>query len=174
MRRLKGPRGRGHSIGHVMSTITWLSPRRFSLRFISPKESSHRVPRPNGTPKACTPITNYSTTYFSRALHASRAPVVHGDNNIGEMNKMDDVVTQKIWVATNRGNVSLQGNPDISFSLHCCFLMYAFYVATTRPSEFTTVVSVLWLGPAWGGRSGQGTTDPAVVRHIWGKIWAED
>ena len=41
-------------------------------------------------------------------------------------------------------------------------------------SEFTTVVSVLWLGPEWVGRSGQSTTDPAVVRHIWGKIRAED
>ena len=43
-----------------------------------------------------------------------------------------------------------------------------------RLSEFTTVVSVLWLGPEWVGRSGQSTTDPAVVRHIWGKIRAED
>ena len=29
--------------------------------------------------------------------------------------------------------------------------------------EFTTVVSVLWLGPEWVGPSGQSTTDPAVV-----------
>ena len=31
------------------------------------------------------------------------------------------------------------------------------------------MVSVLRLGPEWVGRSGPSKTDPAVVRHIWGK-----
>ena len=45
---------------------------------------------------------------------------------------------------------------------------------TIGQSEFTSVVSVLWLGPEWVGHSGQSMTPGSVGRHMWGKIRAED